>query len=108
MSEAPDQVKTIFGHALELESPDERIRYLNQACGDDSALRADVDQLLAAIDRAGSFLVARTPDAAPTLAPPFTNNLARRSGPTNCCKCSAKVAWARYLWPNRRSRSNAA
>src|SRR5262245_64692793 len=66
MSSPPD-VKSIFGKALELP-PQERAAFLGQACQSDVALRAEVDGLLAALDRAGEFL--RQPAAAVETAGP--------------------------------------
>ena len=68
MAQPSAQVKTIFGQALEIESPNERCRYLDEACGGDAALRAEVQELLAAMGNAGDFLVARARDPAPTQA----------------------------------------
>ena len=51
----PD-LKTIFCEALELPAGPDRLAYLERACGDDPALRAGVEELLLAHDRAGGFL----------------------------------------------------
>ncbi len=48
--------QSIFLTALEKGTSDERIAYLNEACGDDPALRQRVDALLTRYDDAGSFL----------------------------------------------------
>jgi len=61
MSSGPSDIKSIFGKALEL-SPHERAAFLGEACQSDAALRAEVEGLLAALDRAGEFL--RQPAAA--------------------------------------------
>jgi uncharacterized protein (TIGR03067 family) len=47
--------ETIFAAALELK-PTERAAYLAGVCGDDAALRKRLEGLLAASDRAGSFM----------------------------------------------------
>jgi serine/threonine protein kinase/Tfp pilus assembly protein PilF len=47
--------KEVFQDALDLPS-DERVAFVEQACGDDASLRQRVDALLAAHDRAGAFL----------------------------------------------------
>ena len=39
--------KSIFLHAASIESPVDRLNYLDQVCGGNDALRADVEQLLA-------------------------------------------------------------
>jgi serine/threonine protein kinase/tetratricopeptide (TPR) repeat protein len=65
----------LFLKAVELGSVDERREYLDQACGGDVALRAEVESLLDAGARAGDFLesLALDPDATcdrdPTLRP---------------------------------------
>src|SRR5262249_45146595 len=46
----------IFLEALEVPSPEGRRAYLDRACGADQELRARVEKLLAASQRAGSFL----------------------------------------------------
>jgi serine/threonine protein kinase/Tol biopolymer transport system component len=47
-------VKRLFQSALE-RAPDERERFLNQECGDDRALRHEVESLLVAHQQAGDF-----------------------------------------------------
>jgi serine/threonine protein kinase len=56
----------LFLKALELRSPGERQEYLDGACAADAALRAEVESLLEASARAGSFL--ESPALAPRLA----------------------------------------
>src|SRR5262245_11061948 len=53
----------LFLRALELASADDRRQLLDDACGGDRALRAEVDALLEANDRAGQFL--ETPARSP-------------------------------------------
>lgn len=50
-----DRVQEIFGRAESLHG-DARRRLLDEACGDDRALRADVESLLRARDEVGAFL----------------------------------------------------
>src|SRR5437870_13423606 len=52
-----EQVGKLYQAALALQ-PAERDTFLNDACGDDTAMRREVESLLAAEDRAGSFLAA--------------------------------------------------
>src|SRR5438552_6787757 len=52
-----EQVGKLYQAALPLQ-PDERDTFLNDACGDDTAMRREVESLLAAEDGAGSFLAA--------------------------------------------------
>jgi non-specific serine/threonine protein kinase/serine/threonine-protein kinase len=49
------RVKAAFGEALALE-PGERLAYVAEVCGPDSALRAEVERLLQSHERAGAFL----------------------------------------------------
>src|SRR6266702_7534344 len=63
-----EQVGRIYHAALELRT-EERASFLADACGDDSAMRREVESLLAAEDGAGSFLAAGAmKDAAKMLA----------------------------------------
>ncbi|MCC9605568.1 protein kinase [Blastopirellula sp. JC732] len=48
--------QSIFCQALELTDPDQRAEYLDEACGDDVALRRQVESLLEADERSGDFL----------------------------------------------------
>src|SRR5438046_3155037 len=52
-----EQVGKLYQGALALP-PDERDTFLDDACGDDTAMRREVKSLLAAEDEAGSFLAA--------------------------------------------------
>ena len=63
MATSGRDLKAVFDKALELDSPAERARYLAEACGGDTGLRAEVESLLQALGQAGSFL------EAPALAP---------------------------------------
>src|SRR5262245_22686588 len=56
MAPSPPDVKSIFGRALEIESSADRAAYLDEACGPDAGLRAEVEGLLAALGRAGEFM----------------------------------------------------
>jgi serine/threonine protein kinase len=56
MTATPPNVQTIFGRALEIESPAGRDAYLDEACGPDAGLRAEVEGLLAALGKAGGFM----------------------------------------------------
>jgi serine/threonine protein kinase len=81
MTPAPDDVQSIFGRALEIESAAERAAYLDQACGPDDGLRAEVEGLLAANGRAGEFM--RRPVAAGITGSyePLTEGPGTRVGP---------------------------
>ncbi|HKX61454.1 MAG TPA: protein kinase, partial [Verrucomicrobiae bacterium] len=56
MADTGKSLRTIFDEALELESGDRRREFLELACAGDAALRAQVEELLAAHDTAGGFL----------------------------------------------------
>jgi WD40 repeat protein/serine/threonine protein kinase len=62
MTTTPPNAPSIFGRALEIESPAGRAAYLDEACGPDAGLRAEVEGLLAAAEKAGAFM--RRPAAA--------------------------------------------
>jgi eukaryotic-like serine/threonine-protein kinase len=51
-----DSLEEIFATAIELGSSDERIAYLNVACGGDPSLRGQVERMLVAYVKSGSFL----------------------------------------------------
>src|SRR5215471_1040814 len=70
MTEPDRHCLTIFGEALECASPQERAAYLDRACGQDSELRARVEELLRAHEAAGGFLQGHPPANVPeSLAP---------------------------------------
>jgi serine/threonine protein kinase len=73
-STAP-QLKTIFGEALEIESPADRAAFMERACGGDASLRAGVDALLQAHQEAGRFLdpagVLPSPETPGTVIGPY-------------------------------------
>jgi WD40 repeat protein/serine/threonine protein kinase len=52
----PSLLEAVFFAALEKGSPEERVAYLDGACTGDPDLRRRVEKMLAAQDRAGSFL----------------------------------------------------
>src|SRR5262249_50424877 len=56
MAEWNAKANEVFLAAAEVESPAERQLFLDQHCGDDAALRAQVESLLAASAKVGSFL----------------------------------------------------
>src|SRR5262245_15537959 len=55
----------IFSAALEAHSPEERARYLDEACGDNLGLRRRIEELLGAHAQAGSFMGAPAADRVP-------------------------------------------
>ena len=62
MTPTPPDMRSIFGRALEIESAAGRAAYLDEACGPDAGLRAEIEGLLATLGRAGEFM--RRPAAA--------------------------------------------
>jgi len=50
------ELATILSQALELSDPEEREAFLNQACGNDSAIRTEVESLLTAHQDANQFM----------------------------------------------------
>src|SRR5262245_45016882 len=56
MGGQPDKAASIFDAAVELGTAIERAAYLDAACGQDAQLRAEVEELLAHDEAAGSFL----------------------------------------------------
>jgi serine/threonine protein kinase/Flp pilus assembly protein TadD len=79
---ASADVKTIFGKALEIESPEEQAAYLAEACGANAVLRAEVEELLQALDRAGKFLSAPAVQPQATVdSPPITEKPGAQIGP---------------------------
>jgi serine/threonine protein kinase len=67
MTDAPRNLDSLFLSALEIESPAEREAFLAGVCGDDVALRNEVDQLLASHQIAGSFLDQPAPELKATV-----------------------------------------
>ncbi|MCI0742644.1 MAG: hypothetical protein L0Y72_26725 [Gemmataceae bacterium] len=56
MDQQAANVKAVFDHALEIESPADRQAYLEKTCADAPDLRQKVEALLRAYVQAGSFL----------------------------------------------------
>jgi serine/threonine protein kinase len=56
MANEEKRIEAIYHLALEKKNKKERSAYLDSACGDDSKLRASVESLLQAHDKAGDFL----------------------------------------------------
>ena len=52
---SPD-VKSIFGHAMEIASPTSRAAYLDEACGVDAGLRDEIEALIKYHGIAGEFM----------------------------------------------------
>jgi serine/threonine protein kinase len=68
MAEAPlKRIQTVFAEALEI-AVDQRDAFLDQECGNDAALRAEVEALLSAADNAGEFLASPTRASSPAIS----------------------------------------
>ena len=72
----PARVKSLFLDASDLPSPEERAAYLDRECGDEPELRARVEALLAAEERAGPVPAAE----ATGVFPPTPAEGSRRPG----------------------------
>jgi WD40 repeat protein len=68
MNDANHQLLALFTAALDYASGAERAAYLNRECGQDPALRAEVESLLRAHERAGGFLEPPPEHQRPTVA----------------------------------------
>ena len=69
MNEPHPEAKSIFGQALAIATAEARAAYLERACGGDVALRAEVESLLAALEKLG--LVEKVATPAPVFIPYF-------------------------------------
>jgi eukaryotic-like serine/threonine-protein kinase len=77
-----DRAAKIFEAIVELPSAAERTAFLDAACGEDAQLRAEVEELLAHDDAAGSFLnVSRQPQPQSTVDDPITERPGTIIGP---------------------------
>jgi eukaryotic-like serine/threonine-protein kinase len=74
------RIKDIFAAALERE-PTQRATYLEQACGDDVELRAEVSSLLEAHDTAGAFIEEEAAQRVGLASAPKKDWIGRRLGP---------------------------
>ena len=61
MNDDPSRTEAIFHAAAEIAEPGERAAFLDRECGDDFALRARVEALLASHNEAGDFLNVSAP-----------------------------------------------
>src|SRR5215472_12428816 len=73
--------QTLFAEALERADPQERAAFLDQACQDDSALRARIERLLAQHEHAGGFLESPPVPLAATIDEPATERPGTVIGP---------------------------
>jgi serine/threonine protein kinase len=86
MAEWNPQANDLFLRAAEIEAPADRRAFLDRECGDDPGLRAQVESLLAASEKVGSFLdrpAVQLPaaDAATGAYQPLPEGVSSRIGP---------------------------
>jgi serine/threonine protein kinase len=82
MPEQPQKPDEIFWRALEIEPAEERAKYLSEACAQNAALRAEVDELLAAYPKVERFLEKPAAEAGPTVdRPVLTERAGSKIGP---------------------------
>jgi serine/threonine-protein kinase len=82
MSEPNSITESLFSAALAIESPEDRAKYLDQACGSDQLLRARLEELLAAYPKAERFLESPAAGAVATIdEPAVTERPGTRIGP---------------------------
>jgi tetratricopeptide (TPR) repeat protein/tRNA A-37 threonylcarbamoyl transferase component Bud32 len=82
MNASAVDLKAVFSKALELAEPAERARFLAEACGENARLRVEVESLLGALDKAGSFLEAPAAPVGQTVdAPPVQEGPGSLIGP---------------------------
>jgi serine/threonine protein kinase len=67
MNDASPEVMSIFCAAVERPTPEERAAFVAEACGQNSELRARIDELLRAHDQAGGFLPEKAEAARATI-----------------------------------------
>jgi hypothetical protein len=81
MGATPANVKSIFGQAMSISSPAEQAAFLDEACGGDPLLRAEVEALLQAHQDIGSFLKDRSAAPLPTAPEPIAERCGSNIGP---------------------------
>ena len=121
MSSRVPREKAVFCEAVEITDPEQRRQFLDQACGADKALRAQVEKLLALSQSAGDFFK----DCAPALEPEAADadqvlsaaeaaleaEISRdqsASDPTSYSRSLGKEVAAWSIWRSRNSRFAAA
>src|SRR5262249_5838210 len=94
------QIEEIY-HAASRLPPDQRLPYLEQACGGSETLRREGDSLLEAHDRGGELLEAPALAVAAALSPEPRppSRIASRSGVTASSARWEPAAWGKYIEP---------
>ena len=80
MDDAKRDVRTIFGEALDQQTPEDLANYLDAACGGDADLRRRVERLLRAHRNAGGFLGGAQPGGASENVGAITEDVGTRIG----------------------------
>ena len=73
--------QSIFLEALQKETPEERAAFLAEACGDDEAIRHEIEMLLKAHNKVGDFLQGAPAGIENTLDQPITEKPGSQIGP---------------------------
>jgi serine/threonine protein kinase len=81
--------RAIFEAAMEIDDADRRAAYLNEACGGDTGLRQQIEELLAAQEKLGSFLV--QPVAGPMATQAYLENTERPGDTIGRYKLKEKI-----------------
>ncbi len=81
-AERPDNTKRIFNAAAGIQDAVEQAAYLDQACGENQSLRAEIEDLLSRDQDAGPFLDVPAAYIAATIdVPPIAERLGTQIGP---------------------------
>ena len=80
MSRMPSDQKSLFLAALEIETTAGRVQFLNDACGDDDALKMEIESMLDAHDHPPSFM-AEMDRLQPALQQPSSASCGTQIGP---------------------------
>jgi hypothetical protein len=106
------EANDLFLRALEITAPENRRRFLDEACAGKPMLRARVKGLIRAAEQAGSFLEYPVLDSGPTSAqsPGVTADLAAAPrgagtviGPYKLAQEIGEGGWGPSTWPSRPS-----
>jgi eukaryotic-like serine/threonine-protein kinase len=81
MSHEESRIEAVFLQVQEIQSPQERSAYLEQACGGDEQLRLRVERMLAAQPQLGSFLNRNAAEMVLTIDQPLPERPGTQIGP---------------------------
>ncbi len=97
------KAEELFLAAVEKKTPRDRAAYLDDACGDDAPLRAQVEGLLESHEEAGSFLDQPLFNSAATIDQPITEKPGTQIGPYKLREQIGEGGWGWSMWPNRKN-----